>query len=198
MRVLTTLIGSTLLSRTVAQANSTVPANFDLEFHLVQCSNLVDPSKDPNTNDNATRTWSHIGLYSPHTSQQWQYTMPQAATPYVRWEGHSTNAFFWADEPNPRGFVNVQIPAEAAAYKIGVEAGKVVFEGRVFPCQKMFGNPSWGGACFQGDYEYCAGYTMCHDRFVCRAYDPPLPKDNEKTCPVRPTGYCYPYWNADG
>lgn len=94
----------------------------------------------------------------------------------------------------------MQIPAEAAGYKVGVENGKVIFEGKEFPCQKMFGNPTWGGACFGGDYEYCAGYTMCHERFLCKVYDPPLLKNDEKTCSGRPSSpyECYPYWNAEG
>ena len=189
------MLSSALLLLTTAQ---TPPSTFDLEFHLASCSNNANPSKDPNTVNNTVRTWSHIGLYSPNTPQKWQYTLPQSATPYQRWEGFNTSAYFWADVPNPRGFLYVHIPAEAASYKIGVEAGKVVFEGREFPCQKMFGYPAWGGACFGGDYEYCAGYTMCHERFVCKAFSPPLSKDKDVTCNPRPGQYCYPYWNESG
>ncbi|KAK3209327.1 hypothetical protein GRF29_69g1444187 [Pseudopithomyces chartarum] len=64
MRASTLLTGSALLVLAAAQ---TPPANFDLEFHLVQCSNQANPSKDPNTVNNATRTWSHVALYSPNT-----------------------------------------------------------------------------------------------------------------------------------
>lgn len=196
MRFPAAFLSSTLPMLIAGQTtNGTIPTNLDLEFHLVQCTDNF------NTMNPATRTWSYVGLYSPHTPQQWQYSMPLSAMPYQRYEGHETSAYFWAEAPNPRGFLHVQIPAEAATYKTDVEAGKVVFEGKEFPCQKKYGLPTWSGAvCEKADYEFCAGYMTCHQRFVCKTYDPPLEKDADKVCipPTHGWDMCYPYWNPEG
>lgn len=174
----------------------TPPANFSLEFKLVYCSNTEIIYK-PN------RTWSHIGMYSPNTPQKWNYAMPSLGEPYVRYEGNPRTSFFWADAPNPRGFLDTDIPAEAIGYQSDAEAGRVIFEGVEYPCQVKFGLPAWGTDCAGADYPYCAGYTRCHDRFLCKAreaFTPPLQKNGTTKCvdSWHSTPSCYPYWGKTG
>lgn len=183
-------------------ASAAPPSNFSLEFQLVQCSNAANPSKDPFAVNGTERSWSHIAMFSPNTPQQWHYALPSPGTPYVRYEGNPRMAYFWSEQPNPRGFLRTEIPAEAIGYQTDVAAGKVVFEGVDYPCQVKWGGPLWGGYCRE-DYPYCAGYTMCHERFFCKsqeAWNPPLKKNEDVHCTERPNQVprCRPNWVSTG
>ncbi|KAF2477231.1 uncharacterized protein BDR25DRAFT_209136 [Lindgomyces ingoldianus] len=138
--------------------NTTIPSRFLLSFQLMQCSNGLDSTHDPDASPpGSARLWGVITLSAPNTSTQ--FATPQGSIPYHRWEAFNTSAFFYNTVDAPRGFVHVQIPTEAKGYKAYVAAGKVVFEGVDFPCRKEYGRGVYGGGAKSfdgGRYVYCS------------------------------------------
>jgi hypothetical protein len=152
------------------------------------------------------------------------YTLPQGGYPYHKYEGWNSSAFFWADPDQlkdyvsrsctnskavcktaltfhvtlwqPRGWLDIKIPASAKGMKTNIQAGTIAFEGVEFNCQRENTNLFMGGGveCRASNREFCAGYTYCQVRYMCRREKWPT----DKSCVGSQANFCYPSWDYPG
>ncbi|KAH8719493.1 hypothetical protein GQ44DRAFT_741841 [Phaeosphaeriaceae sp. PMI808] len=185
-----------LLSSITSAQNETKPFWPQLHFGLLEY-----PTHEGHV------SWNLAGMFpngdprpasTPNTT--FIYTLPQDGYPYHKYEGWNTTAFFWADPSQlkdyPRGWLDIQIPASAKGMKSGIQAGTIRFEGVEFNCQRENSNLFMGGGieCRETDREFCAGYTYCQLRYMCRREKWPV----DKSCVGSQAHFCYPSWDFPG
>jgi hypothetical protein len=180
----------------------------NLHFGLLECSNYLEQYGWPDVNHEGAAgeaTWNLVGMFPegqpragwPNPNSTWLYQLPQDGFPYKKYEGWNSSTFFWADPDQlknyPRGWLQIHIPASAKGMKTEIQAGTITFEGTEFQCarQNMALFLGGGSECRATNREFCAGYTYCQMRYMCRREVWPA----DKNCVGSQANFCYPQWD---
>tara|TARA_R110002003_G_scaffold106_18_gene8872 strand:+ start:9957 stop:10595 length:639 start_codon:yes stop_codon:yes gene_type:complete len=201
--ILSTLVP--FYASTVSAQGNTTTFWPNLHFGLLECDNRLEQYGWPDPNHSGSAGWNLVGMFPVGDPRQTNapnstfiYTLPQGGYPYHKYEGWNSSAFFWADpgqlKDYPRGWLDIKIPASAKGMKSGIQAGTISFEQVEFNCERENTSLFLGGGieCRKSNREFCAGYTYCQLRYLCRREKWPA----DRSCVGSgQQAFCYPGWD---
>lgn len=204
-RINAVLVSAFLILTSIIQClaqNNTNGTRSNIRFKLLHCDHFLagSPYNLPDPHPANRTAWNLIELYSPADNST-QHVSTSPGYPYTPYRGSNLTAIFWSTGlGRPRGILSTQLP-DLGRLKVGVYAGKVVFEEQDFECITEFGSGyTAGGADLVGkcggNEGWCASYMYCAARYTCKQWETPPPRDADVVCPPQHgVDNCYPLWS---